>query len=146
LAIDGYLGSKADFLLPPELSRTGEVHMISPSMDRRSTSRMSRIGVIIAVCFAAAVVARAQAIGNPREGLKVARAMCAECHLVDKVPGRSPNAAAPAFESIANVSGMTSAALIAALSTSHETMPNVIIKGSDMNDIVAYILSLKDRD
>jgi hypothetical protein len=50
---------------------------------------------------------------------------------VDKVAGRSSNAAAPSFERIANVPGMTSAALTAALRTSHETMLNVIIKGND---------------
>lgn len=39
---------------------------------------------------------------------------------------------------------MTIVALTAALRTSHETMPNVIIKGGDIGDLVAYILSLKD--
>jgi hypothetical protein len=63
-----------------------------------------------------------------------------------KVAGRSSNAAAPSFERIANVPGMTSAALTAALRTSHETMPNVIIKGNDIGDLVAYILSLKNGD
>jgi hypothetical protein len=71
-------------------------------------------------------------------------ALTNECHLVDKVPGRSPNADAPTFERIANISGMTSAALT--VRTSHETMPNVIIKGGDVNDLVAYILSLKNNE
>ncbi len=71
--------------------------------------------------------------------------MCAECHLVDKVPRRSPDRAAPTFEHIANISGTTSAALTAALRTSHGTMPNVIIQGSDIADLVAY-LSLKSGD
>ena len=39
---------------------------------------------------------------------------------------------------------MTRAALTAALRTSHETMPNVIIEGADIGDLVAYILSLKN--
>ena len=90
--------------------------------------------------------AQAQEVGSARQGLRLARAQCAECHLVDKVAGRSSNAAAPSFERIANVPGMTSAALTAALRTSHETMPNVIIKGNDIGDLVAYILSLKDGD
>jgi mono/diheme cytochrome c family protein len=101
-------------------------------------------GLIIAICVAAIGAAQAQSIGSPGQGLTLARAQCADCHLVDKVPGRSPNAAAPTFEGIANTQGMTSAALTAALRTSHDTMPNVIIKGSDISDLVAYILSLKD--
>jgi mono/diheme cytochrome c family protein len=87
----------------------------------------------------------AQEVGNANQGLRIARAVCAECHLVDKVPGRSSNAAAPTFEHIANIPGMSSAALTAALRTSHQTMPNVIIKGSDLNDVIAYILSLNER-
>jgi hypothetical protein len=40
---------------------------------------------------------------------------------------------------------MSSTALAAALQTSHETMPNVVIKGSDLSDVIAYILSLNER-
>jgi mono/diheme cytochrome c family protein len=88
---------------------------------------------------------QAQEVGNPSQGLRIARAVCAECHLVDKVPGQSPNLAAPTFEHIAKIPGMSSAALTAALRTSHETMPNVIIKGSDLSDVIAYVLSLNER-
>jgi mono/diheme cytochrome c family protein len=90
---------------------------------------------------------QAQEIGSPDQGLKIARAACAECHLVDKLPGeQSPNLIAPTFEHIANTPGMNSAALTAALRTSHESMPNIIIAGSDLSDVIAYILSLrKDR-
>jgi mono/diheme cytochrome c family protein len=77
------------------------------------------------------------------EGLRIARAVCAECHLVDKLPGQSPNLVAPTFEHIANIRGMNGTALTAALQTSHESMPNIIIKGSDLGDVIAYILSLK---
>jgi mono/diheme cytochrome c family protein len=88
---------------------------------------------------------QAQEIGNSNQGLRIARAICAECHLVDKVPGQSPNPAAPTFEHIANIPGMSSTALAAALQTSHDTMPNVVIKGSDLSDVIAYILSLNER-
>ncbi|MFZ0422211.1 MAG: cytochrome c [Xanthobacteraceae bacterium] len=105
---------------------------------------MSALRLVAAVWLATAGGAQAQEPSSAAEGLKLAHAQCAECHLVDKVVGRSRNAAAPAFESIANVSGMTSTALIAALRTSHQTMPNVIIKSSDIGGLIAYILSLKD--
>lgn len=87
----------------------------------------------------------AQEVGNPNEGLRIARAVCAECHIVDKLPGQSPNLIAPTFEHIANTPGMNSTALTAALRTSHESMPNIIIKGSDLSDVVAYILSLRKK-
>jgi mono/diheme cytochrome c family protein len=88
----------------------------------------------------------AQEVGNPSQGFKLAHTLCAECHLVDELPGQqSPNLIAPTFEHIANTPGMNSAALTAALRTSHESMPNIIIKGSDLSDVIAYILSLTER-
>jgi mono/diheme cytochrome c family protein len=87
----------------------------------------------------------AQEVGNPTQGLRLAHTLCAECHLVDKLPGQSPNLIAPSFEHIANTPGMNSAALTAALRTSHESMPNIIIKGSNLSDVIAYILSLNER-
>ena len=115
-------------------------------MNQRMKVILSRIGFILAMSGATLSIAEGQEIGSPRQGQQVARAQCAECHLVDKVENRSPNADVPSFGRIANTPGMTSAALIAALRTSHKTMPNVIIKASNLRDIVAYILSLKDKD
>jgi mono/diheme cytochrome c family protein len=88
---------------------------------------------------------RAQEVGSPNQGLSIARALCAECHLVENMVGQSPNRDAPPFDKIAKTPGMSSAALAAALRTSHETMPNVIIKGSDLSDVIAYILSMNKR-
>jgi mono/diheme cytochrome c family protein len=107
---------------------------------------MFKLGLIVAMCVAAVDCAWAQSIGSPSQGLRLARTQCAECHLVEKGSGPSPNPAAPTFEDIANIRGMTSTALTAALRTSHDTMPNVIIKGNDIADVVAYILSLKESD
>ena len=42
--------------------------------------------------------------------------------------------------------GLSTAALAASLQTSHRTMPNVVIKGDDADNIIAYILSLKARN
>jgi mono/diheme cytochrome c family protein len=111
------------------------------------TNRASWIGVAVAAAIGAtATAAQAQQAGNARQGLSLARAMCSECHLVDKVAGLSTNPAAPTFETIAKTPGLTSAALFSVLQSSHRTMPNIVIKGTDAQDIVAYILSLKDGD
>ena len=40
---------------------------------------------------------------------------------------------------------MTEYALRAFLKTPHPTMPNIMMKADDMDDIVSYILSLKPR-
>jgi len=88
-------------------------------------------------------LAQAQEIGNPAKGLALARQVCAECHAIDKTQARSPNDAAPRFEAIANVRGMSATALTVALRTPHKTMPNIVLASDDLHDVVAYILSLK---
>jgi mono/diheme cytochrome c family protein len=104
----------------------------------------SAVGLVLAGLTLTVGNLRAQEVGNSDQGLRIARAVCAECHLVDKVPGeQSPNLIAPTFEHIANTPGMNSTALTAALRTSHESMPNIIIKGSDLDDVIAYVLSLR---
>jgi len=88
--------------------------------------------------------AYAQPSGSIDAGYRLAKASCAQCHGVDR-KGYSANPAAPAFEDIANVPGMTRAALTVAMRTSHRSMPNLVIEGRDAADIIAYILSLKEK-
>ncbi len=73
----------------------------------------------------------------------MAKQICAECHAVEKGLFLSRNAAAPRFEDIANMPGMTATALAAALQTSHRTMPNLVLDSGQLANIVAYIQSLK---
>jgi mono/diheme cytochrome c family protein len=84
-------------------------------------------------------------IDNAQEGLRLAREVCARCHDIGRATRQRTNAAAPSFSAIANMPGMTNAALAVALQTSHKTMPNIVIKGDDANNIAAYILNLKSR-
>ena len=88
--------------------------------------------------------ARAAEEGSVQRGLEIARAQCAECHLLGREKGLSSNLNAPTFAAIANTPGMTAAALRVALNTPHESMPNLVIKGETATSLVAYILSLKD--
>jgi len=85
----------------------------------------------------------AQEIGSVGRGLALAQQACARCHAVQKQQTQSLNNGAPPFADIASVSGMTAIALSAALHTSHQTMPNLVLDPDEQADIVAYILSLK---
>lgn len=84
-----------------------------------------------------------QQSGQPQAGLTLAQHDCAQCHAVEKGMIVSPNAAAPRFEVIANIPGMTATAVSAALLTSHRAMPNLILNADERSDVIAYILSLK---
>jgi len=82
--------------------------------------------------------------GNVQRGASLASSQCSECHAVNKGE-RSPKATVPTFSAIAATPGMTSLALEASLQTSHRQMPNLLIERADRADIIAYILSLKDK-
>jgi mono/diheme cytochrome c family protein len=79
-------------------------------------------------------------------GRALARQVCSICHAVESGEAPSPNAAAPRFETIANVPGMTATALAVALRTPHSTMPNLVLDSDELDGIVAYILSFKRAD
>jgi mono/diheme cytochrome c family protein len=85
----------------------------------------------------------AQEVGSAARGLVLAQQVCARCHAVQKQQTQSPNNDAPSFQAIASIPGMTATALSAALHTSHQTMPNLVLDPDELADIVAYILSLK---
>jgi mono/diheme cytochrome c family protein len=85
----------------------------------------------------------AQQAGDADRGHAYAKMVCAACHSVESGGGPSPNRDAPVWVDIANTSGMTAAALRVFLSTPHQRMPDLIIAPSDLQDLVAYILTLK---
>jgi len=60
---------------------------------------------------------------------------------------RSPRliSVGPAFRDIANTPGITAIALRAFLTSSHPRMPNLILTPEETGDVIAYILSLRDR-
>jgi hypothetical protein len=80
---------------------------------------------------------------SPSPGRTYAEAACASCHAVIAGQTRSPNPKAPTFDMIANLPGMTLMALNAVLHTSHETMPNLIIESGRIEDLSAYLHTLK---
>ena len=106
---------------------------------------MMRTVMFASILATSASTANAQdTSGDPEAGRVFARQVCSPCHAVTaEQASQRVIAIGPDFQTIANTPGMNSAALTAALRTSHESMPNIIIKGSDLSDVIAYILSLR---
>ena len=90
-------------------------------------------------------VADASDGGSARKGFAYAQRHCASCHNVLKNDAPSPNRKATPFQTIAATPGMSITALTVWSRTTHPTMPNLVIDLSDMDDLIAYILSLRDR-
>lgn len=105
--------------------------------------------IVVAVCIAALLLLRLHAASGATPGEEaaarghtLAQAWCASCHAVEKfaIPlGQN----APAFTAIAAMKSTTPLAIKVFLQSSHEPMPNFILKKHDIDDLAAYIMSLK---
>ena len=105
--------------------------------------RKNRCAVAIIIIYSALSAAADAQAAAPR-GENLAQSWCSQCHAV-KPDQSSPNPAAPRFPDVAAEPSMTEYALRAFLKTPHPTMPNIMMKSDDMDDIVSYILSLKPQ-
>lgn len=82
--------------------------------------------------------------GNAESGRLYAVNMCTECHSVEPETaglGRF----APDFTAVARSRSTNGASLKAFLRSDHLRMPNFGLKPTEIDDIVAYILSLRRR-
>jgi mono/diheme cytochrome c family protein len=106
--------------------------------------RMMELVKVAAICscLLGASPAGAQPTGDARQGLIYAQQNCSDCHAI--IGGRR-RAGIATFKEIADTPGMTRAALIVWFQTPHPNMPNLILAPSDRDDVIAYILSLRDR-
>ena len=78
-------------------------------------------------------------------GQRLAQQWCAECHVVTGLEAPPAIDDVPTFRTVANDPSVTELSLRAFLKTPHPPMPNFILTREQMDEIVAYILSLKGR-
>ena len=83
--------------------------------------------------------------GDPAAGRALAEQICWACHVIpDYEPPAFEAPGAQPFEALAADPAVTEMALRAFLLSSHPTMPDFIFSYEELNNIIAYILSLKD--
>jgi mono/diheme cytochrome c family protein len=100
--------------------------------------------LILAALIVASASAGAAEIGDAKRGLAYAKKVCSECHGVNATDEQSPDFMAPTFREVANTKGITERALYVWLqSGNHESMPNFMIEPSDLDDVIAYIMSMR---
>jgi mono/diheme cytochrome c family protein len=103
-----------------------------------------KYGLVALSLVTGAPFASAQELGDAKAGLAYADGVCAECHAVKKGQRVSPHERVPAFEVVANSRGMTEMALRVWFQSPHPSMPNLMLTEKLSDDLIAYILSLKD--
>ena len=87
-----------------------------------------------------------EAPGDPAAGRRLAEQVCAACHAI---PGREPAREARGvrpLQALAADPAVTGMALTAYLRSQHPPMPNFMLDEQQLNDVVAYILSLQTRE
>ena len=100
---------------------------------------------VLAVLYAFDGAARADPmVGNAQDGLAYARAVCSDCHIVEKSQTKVGLIHSLSFEQIAADAGTTEMGLRAFLRTPHVLMPDYILTPEQTDDLVAYILGLKE--
>ncbi len=108
---------------------------------------MMRVVILAGILAASIHAANAQdTFGNSEAGRVYAHQVCSTCHAVTPEQAAQRRIViAPDFQSIANTSGVTATALRAFLLTSHPKMPNLILTQEQSDDVIAFVLSLRDR-
>ncbi len=86
-----------------------------------------------------------QDVGDPAKGLAYARQVCADCHGVLAQERVSPRFNVATFKRIAETPGMTAQALSIWLTSSHPTMPMLVLEDDDKRNVIAYIVGLKGK-
>jgi mono/diheme cytochrome c family protein len=106
--------------------------------------------IIMVLTFSAVVLSVASGVSvdasaDPAAGERLADKWCTECHGI-RADHLSPNPAAPTFPKLAVEPSITEYSLRALLRSPHETMPHIIFKEDELDDITGYILSLKPHN
>ena len=105
--------------------------------------RKNGYAVAIIILYSA-LAAGSDAQAAAARGEALAQSWCSQCHAL-KPDQSSANPAAPRFSDVAAEPSITEYSLRAFFKTPHPTMPNIMLKADDMNDIISYILSMKPR-
>jgi mono/diheme cytochrome c family protein len=104
----------------------------------------SLVLALISVSCAGGV--QAANLGNVETGRTYVQTHCASCHSIAPGAESSPVGAATPFQAIADTGGMNRTALYVFFRTPHPNMPNLVVDGDDLDNVIAYILSLKSAN
>ena len=98
--------------------------------------------LVLGLCLGMIIPGYAQDLpGDIQFGKRLAEVWCGSCHRIDSNIG----VGAPDFEAIANMPSTTALSLKVFLRTSHHNMPDLHMKDSEADDLIAFILSLRKQ-
>jgi mono/diheme cytochrome c family protein len=87
----------------------------------------------------------AQHMPDAAAGGKLAENWCSSCHVVGPTQARGTSTGAPSFAAVADMSSTTAMSLRVFLATPHWRMPDLHLTRDQIDDVAAYILSLRGK-
>jgi mono/diheme cytochrome c family protein len=99
------------------------------------------IAGIVAITSLAGAALAAKPAGDPNRGHILAKTWCTGCHLIEAQEMTAKDAV-PSFSAIAANKSTTVATLKAFLQTRHQNMPDWWLTRQQIDDTIAYIMSL----
>lgn len=97
----------------------------------------------LAVLAGFAGTGAADTTGNAARGHRLADEICADCHEIEKGEHGGELPDPPGFQQLAENPAMTALALRVFLTTPHADMPNLILTDHEIDDLIAWIHSLR---
>ncbi len=82
---------------------------------------------------------------DPQSGKALAEKLCTNCHLVGSAQQEHAVVDVPSFHEIANQQAQTEGEIIAHIMLPKHPMPQIPLTKSELADLAAYIMSLRDR-
>lgn len=110
------------------------------SQPGRSLIALLQIAMIVTLSTAPA---GAQNAGDAAAGRQLAKTWCVSCHVVDPDQKQGTSNGAPPFTAIAAMKTTTFLGLEVFLQTPHGRMPDLHLSRDEIDDVAAYIISLK---
>jgi mono/diheme cytochrome c family protein len=98
--------------------------------------------VAVAVCVSGST-ANAQTPSAIARGQEIAERACAGCHGNGQQPGMIKGTPVPSLRAIASQPNQTPERLRGVIMTPHRPTPGMALALADVDDVVAYIMSLK---
>ena len=99
--------------------------------------------IAAAALFAAGAASAQESPGDAIRGEELARSVCIDCHAIDRGSHGADITGAPAFQDVADMSSATALSLRVFLLSPHMTMPNFALNDQQIDDLIAYIHSLR---
>jgi cytochrome c len=103
------------------------------------------LGALALMISAGIVATLPSAAADVSTGARLAGQWCANCHVIGDVPTASVQQGPPSFRTIAR-GGLTTDQLRTFLSHPHAPMPDLALSRSEIDDLIAYIDTLRARD